>query len=317
MVATIVVILRLWCRRLARLPFWWDDFVIVIALILAYGATVLGTLTTAYGMGHHVVTVIKTYPQLAKVRKERIDPPPNTAEMGLRTLADRRPNPQAQYGSAITYPMQLAATKVAILLMYRRIFPVSSFRHGLRKMGFYSVAWYIILFLVVGYGISFTFSIIFTCLPIYSLWTIPLPANTKCNHQSAQWLSIALNITNDLLILSLPIGKILGLKLKKSQKVVLSGIFMLGGFVLFASIVRLYYITKAINLKGETTPPQIAPSPYFSPLRAGSRSHDQVADTYPYTCRPNLGSPHHHHLDPPRDLCRHHLCLPARHAPTR
>lgn len=56
-IATVAVILRLWCRRYTSIPLKADDTVIVAALILTYATGGMSFAVGAFGAGRHVWTV--------------------------------------------------------------------------------------------------------------------------------------------------------------------------------------------------------------------------------------------------------------------
>lgn len=134
--------------------------------------------------------------------------------------------------------------------MYARIFPVAPLRFGIRKMNGYSIAWYIVFAVITGYTISFTIVGIRPCAPIPGLWIRPPPKLT-CIKSYTAYIAAGINIFNDMLILSLPVHNILKLRLLPVQKVYLCGIFLLGGFVVLTSVVRIWAQTRSLDKSGE------------------------------------------------------------------
>lgn len=57
-VTTIVVGLRLLSRRIARLGFWWDDYITVLAWAMAVVVSMEGIVLPLLGLGHHTVTIL-------------------------------------------------------------------------------------------------------------------------------------------------------------------------------------------------------------------------------------------------------------------
>jgi hypothetical protein len=126
--------------------------------------------------------------------------------------------------TAILYFSVVTAVKISILLMYRRIFSVDYFRLESLLVGIIVVVWWI-----VG-----TIATIISCLPIDRLWMGP-SAGGYCFDFNIFWMAMgAVELVVDILILLLPVNVILGLRMSKQQRVLLVGIFLLGG--LYVSI---------------------------------------------------------------------------------
>lgn len=111
--------------------------------------------------------------------------------------------------------------------MYLRIFP---------SRGFKIAAW-IIGGLVIAWAVAIILVCIFQCSPIYVAW-MPWEAGT-CIDLKASFIGNAVpNIMTDVAILTMPIKQVWKLHATWAQKVSLLCTFMLGSFVLIASIYR-------------------------------------------------------------------------------
>jgi hypothetical protein len=88
----------------------------------------------------------------------------------------------------------------------------------------------------------------FQCLPVRSIWetTSTTPKCIKLN--VFFWGASIPNILFDVFLIILPMPDLYRLRIPRAQKCFIMGIFLLGGFVLFASAFRLYY---AIHLDDE------------------------------------------------------------------
>ena len=84
---------------------------------------------------------------------------------------------------------------------------------------------------------------IFSCAPIHGYWDHSIPAT--CIDSRAFYLgnSIA-NILTDVIILALPVRMIWHLQTSRSQKVALTLVFGLGGFVVVVSSIRIAFIIE-------------------------------------------------------------------------
>ena len=112
----------------------------------------------------------------------------------------------------------MACAKISILLLYRRIFATRSFRIVALIMSAIVLAWCISSVLVTS----------FQCQPIAAVWNFNLPAT--CLDPVVFSLAIALTgVLTDVIVLFLPLHMIWKLHLPTRQKIVLSGVFLLGG----------------------------------------------------------------------------------------
>lgn len=208
---SVAIVLRLYCRRKLRVRIGPDDFAILIALVLSYGLCVELILTARFGMGRHLMAVTPT----DFVRF-------STVEWSIQ----------------FTYIALVTTIKISILLFYRRLFPNSATNASFR------VAWVIVAFLSVGLGIGTFVAAICNCKPLeYYLNPGDLPRNCQ-NLRSLLVSTAAINALTDVSILVLPIMIVWRLQITKSQKLAVSGIFLLGGFVCVVSIVRILYLSR-------------------------------------------------------------------------
>lgn len=217
--STLLVLLRFIQRYklVARRTFWWDDWVILAALICAYGNFASGILTkwTGYHSGQYSVEELNTFAK--------------------DTLAG-----ETLYNASITL------SKASVLFFYSRIFsPDRKALILLRVVGF----------LLFGFCMAAIFGLIFADHPVQAQWNI-LEPHTSIKNKSF-WIAMAsINIGLDVTILAIPQAKVRQLQMSRKRKILLQGVFLLGGFVIIASIVRIIYlctidlsdVTYTINL---------------------------------------------------------------------
>ena len=121
--------------------------------------------------------------------------------------------------AAVLYFSVVTAIKISILLMYRRIFSIDSFRLHSLIVGFIVAVWWL-----VG-----TIATIVSCIPINKLWIGPM-VQGGCFDFNIFWMAMgAVELVIDTLILLLPVQVIMGLRMSRQQKILLVGIFLLGG----------------------------------------------------------------------------------------
>ncbi|KAJ3464241.1 hypothetical protein MRS44_009027 [Fusarium solani] len=122
-----------------------------------------------------------------------------------------------------TYGTVLCAIKAAILLMYYRIFPTRFMKFGGYVLGGMTFAWWIaVIFVSIFQG--------------------------HCLDKNQFFLGNSIpNIITDALILCLPVYEVSKLQVRRSQKLAIIGIFLLGGIVFVISYIRLTVVIDLVN----------------------------------------------------------------------
>ncbi|KAI1429593.1 integral membrane protein [Xylaria sp. FL1777] len=201
--AAIVVVLRFWCRWTNGVGFWADDWLIIVALACSFGLTVDQLWWIPRGLGKHIQAF-----------------GPNAVEIFSVGL----------FTAELTYTGVIVFVKLAILALYWRIFHQNS---SIRlPVGILTSA-------VLMWGIAVFFLTLLQCIPPRGFWDKTIEAT--CNVDSQRFL-FAISIPNiliDVTLLTLPIPYVIRLNIAKSQKRVILSMFLLGGFVCIASILRL------------------------------------------------------------------------------
>ncbi|OOO07976.1 hypothetical protein OAory_01044760 [Aspergillus oryzae] len=132
------------------------------------------------------------------------------------------------FANEISYTLLIPSIKISILLLYRRIFSVRNFRIASLITGGLVVSWCLAVFITV----------LLQCRPIALNWNKTLEGTCIDPKQFFFGNAIS-NLLIDVVILALPIPMVLQLQLRLSQKLTILGIFLLGGFVCVASIMRV------------------------------------------------------------------------------
>lgn len=109
--------------------------------------------------------------------------------------------------------------KVSIILFYRRVFGMN---------------WqmWVCLFLSVGWGIGCIIAFLVACQPLSYFWTqYTDPQSGKCVYNLYGFYigNAAVNVFTDFLILLVPIPIVWRLQMRNAQKILVCGIFFLGG----------------------------------------------------------------------------------------
>jgi hypothetical protein len=167
------------------------------------------------------------------------------------------------YLTLVTFPA-LAFVKVSILCFYRRIFRGKVF----------SILTTALLAIVVAWGIAFFFAFLFHCHPIHLAWTGTPGVKKGCFYPIPLYYAHAISDTLlDTAIWSIPIPLVWKLVMPTRQKVAVSGIFLLGAFVLGISIARCVFFFETGRGQGSGVNPadvtyNAAPTLYWTFLES-------------------------------------------------
>ncbi|KAL2698842.1 hypothetical protein AAEP93_010230 [Penicillium crustosum] len=207
-IAVLVVGLRFYTRfKVQGVRILADDWMIVLALLCVTAGFALVVIVNENPcIGRHVWTV----------------PPVQVQDM-MRIL----------FAFVVLYVTSAPLIKLSIIFFYRRIFGMT-----------YSI-WFCV-FLSVGYFVSGIIAFLVCCRPVSYYWTqFTTPDGGKCVYDLYKfYLSYAgVNVITDVAILLVPIPIVWRLQMRRTQKLLVCGILLIGGFVCVASLVRIYYIT--------------------------------------------------------------------------
>ncbi|RAL67379.1 hypothetical protein DID88_008135 [Monilinia fructigena] len=208
----VAVVLRFWSRSVnspvdRKSRFWWDDWLVLIALPLCIAQNATLLYWTSIGLGRHLVYI-----------------QPVHIETGLIIL----------FSNYFFWPIGVTLAKFSVLCLYARIFNVNyTFRIALWITGAINLAWTI--FVII--------SGIFQCTPVKKAWKPLLPGH--CIDFYAWYIAIAAtSFFVDLIILILPMPLLFKLRLSLTRKVCVTLLFLLGYTVIAFSIGRLVVIRQ-------------------------------------------------------------------------
>ena len=225
--ATIAVLLRLLARWKTKAKTAVDDLFIVISLLPFYGMVILSCLGKLLEYFDPSVPIL----MVSAVRKVH-------AKLSLLTSSDLRDLMKVRILSSLnhravlvtywqillatifTYSLAITLVKISILLLYRRLFPTSLFQTKTLIVGGLCIAWFLVSILVEFFQCR-SFSMLFEYTKLFG--------GSCINVRGYWWGVCASNIFLDLVVLCLPIHEVWKLQLPKQKKVMLSGVFTLGG----------------------------------------------------------------------------------------
>lgn len=183
----------------------WDVFLITASMLCTIVASALAPVAASHGVGRDIWTL-----SIADIE----------AALFYYLIAE------------LFYFAAVGLVKCSILLFMLRIFPQERFR----------MAVFIVVGLVVAYTLAFLLSTAFQCQPVSYFW-LQLDNNAvgRCNNINAQaWISAALNIVLDLIVLGLPLKSLWALQLSVARKLTVMAMFSLGIFVTIISAIRMH-----------------------------------------------------------------------------
>ncbi|KAI1635178.1 hypothetical protein F4809DRAFT_615217 [Biscogniauxia mediterranea] len=133
------------------------------------------------------------------------------------------------FTAELTYTGVIVFVKFSILALYWRIFNNTSIKVPVCILGSAVLMW----------GIAVFFLTLLQCIPTRGLWDKSIGASCDVDSQKFLFAISIPNILIDVTLLALPIPYVAQLHLSKSQKRIIISLFLLGGFVCVASIMRL------------------------------------------------------------------------------
>lgn len=215
--------------RVVREP-WWDDLFVFLAAVLNLVSVIAflagmklcpnlfmdrpnRTPGIKFGLGQHLAYVISTLPDMMKYL----------------------------YITNAAYHTTTAFIKVSLLLQYLRIF----------RQGILRVTCIVLLAIVAGWGIAFSFLAWFPCLPVTAFWNrtpdstcYAFGYRTMEEARMTLFLFAGTNMFFDIVIFMIPLTEYFRPGLRKKQILAMSGLFAIGSLVVLMSILRLWSTFK-------------------------------------------------------------------------
>ncbi|KAK1144136.1 hypothetical protein N8T08_005798 [Aspergillus melleus] len=199
--STAIVAVRI-AARWVKSTLGWDDYVICISIVIAYSMLAEAVFWARDGgLGKHLSSL---------------------------SMEEKIMFQKCFFANEISYTLLVPSIKISILLLYRRIFPIRKFQ----------IASWIVGGLVCSWCLAVFITVMLQCRPISLNWDKSQPGTCIDPKQFFFGNAIS-NLLIDVVILMMPIPMVLQLQLRTSQKLTILGIFLLGGFVCVASIMRV------------------------------------------------------------------------------
>ena len=208
---------------------WWDDLFVVLAGLVNLVSVVAflagkhlrkiqcdradNISGIKYGLGHHLVYIINTFPTMMK----------------------------HLYVTNAAYHTTTALIKISLLLQYLRLFRKGTLRYVTM----------ILLGVVTAWGIAFSFLAWFPCLPVSGFWD--RKPDTVCygfGYKTATEARMTLlffagtNMFFDIVILLIPLTEFFRPGLARKQVLAMAGLFTMVSIVVLMAVLRLWSTFK-------------------------------------------------------------------------
>ncbi|KAE8418976.1 hypothetical protein BDV36DRAFT_308230 [Aspergillus pseudocaelatus] len=199
--STTAVALRLLARRLNGTRLYLDDYLILIALLFKYGCSIGVTILLFNGLGSHITMI-----------------PQKNLTVYLKI----------GWSNPLVYTSCIAFIKLSVLALYKRLFSTPRMILAANIVACFVILWALSV-CVVG---------ILLCLPVNKFWDPTVPGSCLDSAQYYYGQQIP-NILTDVVLLIMPLKCVWALPISRTQRVLLSGVFVTGGLTLIFDIVRL------------------------------------------------------------------------------
>lgn len=200
--ALVFVVMRLFSKVVVLRTFGWDDGMIIMGMACSLTSTIILCMQTKYGLGYHMSDVPPSlYPDFFKI----------------------------MYAGVLLYIFTCLFVKVSIVLFYRRLGHETNYIRGV---------WGLIIFNIL-ICITMATPAAFSCKPVAFFWDTTIPGGKCIDQQKLYTVNTALNVTMDFAILLLPIPIVWKAQMALKKRLIVIGLFALGGFVCIASLIRV------------------------------------------------------------------------------
>ncbi|KAJ5690413.1 hypothetical protein N7462_004805 [Penicillium macrosclerotiorum] len=217
--AAIALGVRTWTRLFVVRSFRWDDYLMIIALLLSCVLTGVTLNMLNWGLGKHMWDV---------------------------PLVFITPWSKRNVIAAIFYCAATGFTKVSVLIFYLRIFPSRNFHFAV----------WTIVFIAAGYSLASILANILSCHPVAKAWDSSITTGSCMNRPVFYFANAGLGIFTDFATVAVPIPWLRRLQMPMRQKIAVGGILAMGCFVGIVSCIRLaslYELLTSSDLTWTTT----------------------------------------------------------------
>ncbi|KAL0942741.1 uncharacterized protein CTRU02_200626 [Colletotrichum truncatum] len=253
-IPTIAVAMRLMARRMANRALDASDYCIIVACVFSHALQIVSIVSvTQGGVGYLFREIIPKYGRGPIIKFLQISRFHSSKTVSLMECVSAV---QILVVQQILWAVSLSLCKIAILLLYTKLFSVRLMIIATRVMTVFTVIWTAVAVLVA----------FFICRPLSDNWLLDLK-NRNCGNQPAADGTLGVvNLLTDIIVLIMPVSYLWRLRLETFKKIALIATFSLGVFTCIVSGLRLYYLA---NLKYTDVTFGIPNALIFSALEPG------------------------------------------------
>ncbi|RAL15812.1 putative integral membrane protein Pth11-like [Aspergillus homomorphus CBS 101889] len=213
--STVAVVLRLLARRINGTRLYLDDYLIIVALLFKYGCSIGVVILLWNGLGSHITMI-----------------PQKNLDVYF----------QIGWSNGFVYPLCIAFIKLSILASYKRLFAARSMSLAVNLVATIVVLWVVIVS-ITG---------VLMCVPVAKFWHRAIPG--RCLDAASFYYGQQIpNIVTDVVILLMPLKSVWALPISKTQRALLSGVFLVGILTLIFDIVRLVVMIHVTEIGPDIT----------------------------------------------------------------
>ncbi|GKZ96389.1 hypothetical protein AnigIFM59636_010635 [Aspergillus niger] len=143
-------------------------------------------------------------------------------------MAVRSVSQSIGWSNSFVYTLCVMFIKLSILAVYKRLFAARSMK----------IAANIVAVIVVLWAVSISIGGVLNCVPVQKFWDRAVPGH--CVNTVAYYYGQQIpNILTDVVLLIMPLKSVWELPISKTQRLLLSGVFLVGILTLIFDILRL------------------------------------------------------------------------------
>ncbi|KAB5539346.1 hypothetical protein GE09DRAFT_315504 [Coniochaeta sp. 2T2.1] len=206
--AAAVVAMRFYTRMRIVRVLGWEDWWILVALVLSLGVSTSNIIMACFGYGEHQATV-ESYHSVAIAK--------------------------TSFALTVLYQLSLTFTKISILILYLRLLTWHNARYAV----------WVLMGIVLIYNIWGFITEMTICIPLSKLWEDTTYGS--CHPISFTWAGIGLHIATDFLIFFLPIPVFVNVKMTRRKKMTVLAVFTVGFIACIVSIIRAVRIYQLLD----------------------------------------------------------------------
>ncbi|KAF2972178.1 hypothetical protein GQX73_g1368 [Xylaria multiplex] len=234
------------CNRKAGLK--WDDWLILVSLLITLGADILAIVGLSLILESPFSTLLMSPSRVNSFQAITSNPSgPNKATITVGTTEYTPADifyTKLSWATTVLYFSITSTTKLSILFLYNRLFSVDQLCRRL-----------IILLsvLVLIFWTGGTLADLLNCVPTKYVWINSQDDPRYCINFNIFWFSSAVvEALLDVMIILLPIKVVMGLQFTTKQKIAVTSVFLVGAFVIASGLLKAIfgYIPGSLCIAG-------------------------------------------------------------------